>query len=203
MSATCSALNGTIYYSLFDPIGHDNTENIECEFNGDELASGCVLSSLGGPDRDNSVKHSCTPSIDETSADHPIVVLSRSLESSSDDGPASSKTNSLDTAITVTEPTTDETADKGTEVVDGDNATLKKGVVDDWSACYGIGMTEFHGFLVVVHSAIDTTHHTLIISEEEDGETSDTIDSNKKTSLLKLMDHVGPGNDIHVGYYPE
>lgn len=190
-------------YSLFDPIGHDNTKNIEGEFDGNELSAGGVLGSLGGPDWNNSVKHSGTPSVDETSADHPDVVLSRSLESSSDDGPASSETNSLDTAITVTEPTTDKTAHKSTEIVDGDNATLKQGVVDDWSSCFWIWMTEFHGFLVIVQRTIDTTHHTLIISKEEDGETSNTIDGSEKATLFKLMNHVGPGNDVHVGNYPE
>lgn len=162
-----------------------------------------MLGSLGGPDWNNSVKNSCTPSVDETSADHPSVVLSRSLESSSDDGPTSSETNSLDTAIAVTEPATDETAHKSTEIVDGDDATLEKGVVDHWSACFGIWVTEFHSLLIVVQRAIDTTHHALIISEEEDGETSDTIDGSQKATLLKLMDHVGPRNDIHVGDYPE
>lgn len=63
-------------------------------------------------------------------------------------------------------------------------------------------MTEFHGFLVVIQRTIDATHHALIISEEEDGETSDTIDGCKKAALLKLVDHIGPGNDIHVGNYP-
>ena len=64
-------------------------------------------------------------------------------------------------------------------------------------------MSELHGCLVVVQSTIDTTHHSLIITEEEDGETSNTIDGDEKTTLLKFVDHIGPGNDIHGGDYPE
>ena len=162
-------MHGSTFYSLFDPVCNNDTENVQREFNGDELSTGLVLGSLGGPDWNNSIEHSRTPSIDETGADHPSVVLSRSLESSTDDGPTSSESDGLDTAITVTERTTNETADESTEIVDGNNATLKKSVVNDWGTCFRIRMTEFHGGVVVVDCTVDTTHHTLIITEEEDG----------------------------------
>ena len=158
-----------------------------------------MLGSLGGPDRNDSVEHSCTPSIDETSADHPNVILSRSLESSSNDGPTGSETDGLDPAITVTEPTTDETAHESTEVVDGDDAALEEGVIDDRGTSHGIWMTKFHGSVIIVEGTIDTTHHALIVTEEEDGETSNTIDGYEKAALLKLMDHIGSGNDVHGG----
>ena len=189
-------------YSLFDPIGNDYTKDVERKFDGNELSPGCVLSSLGGPDWNNGVEHSCTPSIDETSADHPDMVLSRGLESRSDDGPTSSETYGLDTAITVPEPTTNETTHKSTEIVDGDDATLKEGVVDDGGACVGIRMTKFHGCIVIVQGTINPSHHTLIITEEEDGETGNTVDGDEKATLLELVDHVGPGNDVHAGDYP-
>ena len=64
-------------------------------------------------------------------------------------------------------------------------------------------MTELHGFLVVINSTINPSHHTLVITEEENGETSNAIDSDEKASLLKLVDHIGPRDDIHGGYYPE
>ena len=64
-------------------------------------------------------------------------------------------------------------------------------------------MTEFHGGVVVVDSTVDTTHHTLIVSEEEDGKTSNTIDGDKKATLLQLVDDIGPRNDIHGSGYPE
>lgn len=64
-------------------------------------------------------------------------------------------------------------------------------------------MTELHGVVVVVDCTIDTTHHTLIITEEEDGETSNTIDGDEKLTLLEFVDHIGPGDDIHGSDYPE
>ena len=131
------------------------------------------------------------------------MVLSRSLESGSDDSPTSSETDGLDTAITITKPTTDETADESTEIVDGNDATLEKSIVDDWSARFRVWMTELHSGLIVIQRAIDTTHHTLIITEEEDGETSNAVDGNEKATLLEFVDHIGPGNDIHGGDYPE
>ena len=156
-------------YLLFNPVCNDDTENVQGKFDCDELSTRFVFGRLSSPDRNNSVKHSCTPTIDETSADHPSVILSRSLQSSSDDSPASAKTDGLDTAISITKPTTDETAHESTEIVDGDNATLEESIVDDWGTSLGIWVTKFHGFLVVINCSVDTTHHTLIISEEENG----------------------------------
>lgn len=203
MSVRIRTLHGFAVYSLLNPVGDDNAKDVQRKFDGDELSTGFVLRSLGGPDRNNGVEYSRTPPIDETGAYHPSVVLSRSLESRSEDSPTSSKSNCLDTAIAVTEPTANETAHEGTEIVDGHNATLEKGVVNDWGACFGIRVTEFHGGVVVVKCTVDTTHHALIISEEEDGETSNTIDSDEEFTLLKFVDHIGPGNDVHDGDYPE
>ena len=80
---------------------------------------------------------------------------------------------------------------------------MEKSVIDDRGTCFRVGMTEFHGGVIVVDGAVDTTHHTLIISEKEDGKTSDTIDGDKKATLLQLVDDIGPRNDIHCSCYPE
>ena len=80
---------------------------------------------------------------------------------------------------------------------------MKEGIIDDRGTCFRVGMTEFHGGVVVVDGTVDTTHHTLIISEEEDGKTSNTIDGDKKATLLQLVDDIGPRNDIHGCGYPE
>ena len=80
---------------------------------------------------------------------------------------------------------------------------MEKGVIDDRGTCFRVGMTEFHGGVVVVDGTVDTTHHTLIISEEEDGKTSDTVDGDEKATLLQLVDDIGPRNDIHCSGYPE
>ncbi len=51
-------------------------------------------------------------------------------------------------------------------------------------------MAEFHGLLIVIGCTVDTTHHTLIITEEEDGQAGNTVDSNEQTTLLKLVHYV-------------
>ena len=129
-----------------------------------------------GPDWHDSIKHPSTPAIDETSADHPSVILSGGLEASTDDGPPCPKTDRLDAAITITERTADETSDKSTEVVYGDNATLEKSVIDHWSTGDWICVAKFHGVVIIVGCCVDTAHHTLIISEEEDGQAGDAVD---------------------------
>ena len=60
-------------------------------------------------------------------------------------------------------------------------------------------MAEFHGSLVVVDRGIDTSHHTLVITEEEDGQAGNTIDGDEKTTLLQLMDDIGPRDSVHGG----
>jgi hypothetical protein len=64
-------------------------------------------------------------------------------------------------------------------------------------------VTEFHGFFVVVWCGVDTAHHTLIITEEEDGQASNTIDGNEKATLLQLVDDIGSWDEIHGGEYLE
>ena len=187
--------------AVFDPVGDNNTKDVQCEFDGNELSTGLVLSSLSGPDRNDGVEHSGTPSIDKTGANHPSVVLSRGLQSSTNDGPSSSKRDCLDTTIAITEGTTNETANESTEIVDRDNATLKKRIIDDRGACFRICMTEFHSVVVIIWCGIDTTHHSLVITKEEDGQPSNTIDCNEKTTLLESMDHIGSRNQIHGSDY--
>lgn len=77
------------------------------------------------------------------------------------------------------------------------NASLKQRVIDDRRARLGIRMTKVHGVLIVVLSAVDATHHTLVITEEKDGKSSDTVDGYEKTALLKLVNHIASWNEIH------
>jgi hypothetical protein len=183
--------------SLFNPIGDDYTEDVQSEFNGDKLSAGRVLSRFGGPDRDDGVQYTSTPTVDETSANHPGVILSRSLKRSTNDGPPSSQSDRLDTTISITERTADETAHERTEIVDGDNPALKERVVDNRSLRDGICVAEFHDIVVVVWCRVDTTHHSLVITKEEDRQASDTIDGCEERFLLQTVDHIGSGNKIH------
>ena len=106
--------------SLFKPVGDDDTEDVQGELNGHELSTRFVFRSLGSPDRNNGVKNTSTPTVDEASKDHPGGVLSRTLKGGANDSPASTKRDGLYAAVLVTKPTTDETADQGTDVVNGD-----------------------------------------------------------------------------------
>lgn len=62
-----------------------------------------MLSSLGGPDRHDGVEHTSTPAIDQAGEDHPGVVLSRGLKAGANDTPSCTESDSLDTAIAITE----------------------------------------------------------------------------------------------------
>ena len=132
-------------------------------------------------------------------ANHPVVVLSRALEGSTDNSPSSTKTNGLDTSISITERTANETAHESTKVVDRDDASLKKSVCDIWSSGLLVQSTQPHGILIVVDGVINTAHHALIITEEEDGETGDAVDGDEQASLFQLVDNIILGNDIHTG----
>ena len=79
-----------------------------------------MFSSLGSPDWNNGVEDAGTEAVDQTSADHPIGILSRALQRGTNDSPASTKRDCLYTAKLITEPTTNETADQSTDIVDRD-----------------------------------------------------------------------------------
>ena len=127
------------------------------------------------------------------------MVLSRSLKSSTDNSPSGSKRDCLDTTITIPEGTTNQAANKSTEIVDRDNTALEKRVINNRSACCGILVTKLHRSLVVVHSRVDTTHHSLVVTKEENGESGNAVDCNQKTTLLQLMDNIITRDSIHGG----
>ena len=58
-------------------------------------------------------------------------------------------------------------------------------------------MAKLHSSVVVIRCGVDTAHHTLVITEEEDGQGSNAVDSREKAALLKLMDDIGARDDIH------
>ena len=49
----------------------------------------------------------------------------------------------------------------------------------------------------VASIAIDTTHYTLIIAEEEDGESGDAVDEYQQRPLLVAMSHIILGHTVH------
>jgi len=196
--------------SLLHPVGYDDTEDVEGEFDSDELSSRGVFCRFGRPDRDDSVEYSRAPTIDESSADHPSVILSAALEARSDDTPSRTQGDRPDPPDPLTDPSADESADQGTEIVDADNTALTEGIGDLGVTVGCINVPKLHGVDVVL-GIVDTAHHTpaslqpmvhrsvwrgsgkghsLVIAEEEDTETGDTVDSDEQASLRQSMSDI-------------
>ena len=141
-----------------------------------------MIGSFGGPDRDDSVEYPSSPAVDETSEDHPGVVHGRALKGSTDDSPESTECDCLDTSIFVTKPTTNETTDERSNVINADNSALKELIVDDWSAlytrCVRTFMAELHDILIVILGIVDTTlHEVSVILLGWDGKLKDCLPS--------------------------
>jgi len=150
----------------------------------------------------------------ERTAEHPIRVLGRALKSCTDNGPHRSKSNSLDTSISVTEPSSEERSEQGARKIidrdllrlrlwcwfgDGqtDNASLKERLIDRDQALLSIIVAKAH-CLSVVSVGVDTSHHTLVISEEEDGQASDGVDCYQECSFLVPASCIPRRNTIHI-----
>ena len=56
---------------------------------------------------------------------------------------------------------------------------------------------KLHCVLVIVGGVVHASHHSLIITEEEDGKTSDTVDQYQKATLLVLVYHIVLADIIH------
>ena len=53
--------------------------------------------------------------------------------------------------------------------------------------------------MVVVNSTVDTAHHSLVITKEENGQPGNAVDGNQETTLLQLMDDIIARDSIHDG----
>ena len=107
--------------AVFDPVSDDDTENVEGEFNRNELSAGCVAGGLRGPDRSDGVQDASSNAVQDTGAKHPVGVLGGALEGGADDSPYGGDGNGLDTTISITEPPSQEGAEEcAGEVVDCD-----------------------------------------------------------------------------------
>ena len=110
---------------------HHNAKDIQCELNGYELPSRSMFGCLCSIDWHDGVQDASANAIDKARAYHPFSILRRALESCTQDGPDGSKRYSPDAALLITEPPTKQRTHESAEVVDGDNSSLQKGVVDD------------------------------------------------------------------------
>ena len=80
------------------------------------------------------------------------------------------------------------------------NATFQEGVglLHRWRVLGRVPIAKSHG-LGIVAVGVDTTHNTLIITEEEDGKTGHSIDGNQQGALLQPPGHIELGNAVHDG----
>ena len=127
---------------------------------------------------------------------HPGGIHCGSLEAGTNDTPDRTEGDGSNTSKLVAEPATNQAADEGTDIIDRDNTTLKKFVVDDRATVFA-PVSKLHGLVIVIRGGVYTSHHTLIITEEEDGQSGDAIDSGEKAALLQLVDDIGGWNDVH------
>ena len=65
--------------AVFNPVSDDDAENVEGEFDRDELTAGCVTGGFSGPDGGDSVQDAGSDTVEGTGAEHPIGVLGRTF----------------------------------------------------------------------------------------------------------------------------
>lgn len=108
------------------PIGENNTKDVQSKLNRNKLSSRSMLGRLRSPDRDDSVQNTGADSVDETryrilasacrccwlyllTTNHPIMVLGRALQTRTHDRPNSTSCNRLDSAHPISQPATEQT----------------------------------------------------------------------------------------------
>ena len=73
--------------SVFNPVRDNDAENVEREFDRNELAAGRVAGGFRGPDGSDGIQDAGSDPVEGAGAEHPFGVLGRTLESGADDGP--------------------------------------------------------------------------------------------------------------------
>lgn len=110
--------------AVFDPVSDDDAENVEGEFDRDELTAGRVAGGFGGPDGGDGVQNAGSDAVQGTGAKHPFCVLGGTLEGRADDSPQGGYGDGLDTTISIAKPASEESAKEGAgEVVHCDLAS--------------------------------------------------------------------------------
>lgn len=103
---------------ILKPVGDNHTEDVEREFNRDELTARGMFSSLGSPDWNNGIENAGTPAIDQTRADHPLMIHGGALQGGANSRYCCPNEDSLDTSVTVANGSTDQAANEGPEIID-------------------------------------------------------------------------------------
>lgn len=124
----------------FDPVGNNHPEDIQSEFNGNKLTARCVCRSLCGPNRSDGVQHASADAIEDSrfvdyqslwaprskdcqktpTTEHPVRVLSRTLQNRTNDRPYTGDTDRRDSTVAVSKPAAQQAAEECPgQVVDG------------------------------------------------------------------------------------
>lgn len=201
-----------------EPVGDDDTEDVEGELEGDKLAAGGVGGGLGGPDGGDGVEDAGTDAVEDAGAEHPVGVHGGRLQGSSEDAPDAGTADGGDAAVAVAEPAAEEAAEESSgEVVDGDlrddcvsdallgdelfgesgtyNAALQERLIDDDNLLLIVPVAEAHE-LGIVAGGVDTAHQTLVVTKEEDGQASDEADGVEQLALVQLVGDIVLGQRL-------
>jgi len=157
------AVEGT---GVLEPVCNYNTEDVKRELDGDELTTRSVLGGLRSPNGDDRIEDARAPAVHQPCADHPLVVHGRGLQTRANSRDCGANKDGLDTSKTIADGSSDQTANQGSEVVDRHNASLQQGIIDDSLAVRSL-VTKTHEGVVVI-CGVDTAHHTLVVTEEQD-----------------------------------
>ena len=139
------------------------------------------------------------------------------MQSRTKDGPTRTKSDCLDTTIPVPERTSHKASNESTEIVDRNlsllagtsptllnetyNAPLEQGIGDYGGSSLWVWVSKLHRLVIVILGIVYAAHHSLIVTEEENGQGSYAVDGNKKLALLKAVHDIVLGNLIHVCCY--
>ena len=73
---------------------------------------------------------------------------------------------------------------------------MEEWLLDTYYLCRRIVCAKAHGRGIVA-IAVDTTHDTLIIAKEEDGQAGYTVDENQESPLFKLARDIVARDIVH------
>lgn len=130
-----------------EPVGQNDTEDVQCEFNGNELSARGMLGGLGSPDRHDRIQNTSTDAIDKPcckplvrhsvlarfllpcllsllTTNHPIMILRRALQARTHNSPNRSDSNGLDSPHAITQPTAEQSAEQRPQIIHRDNSAL-------------------------------------------------------------------------------
>lgn len=195
-------------YVQLQPVGQDNTKDVQCKLNGNKLSTRCMLGGLRGPDRNDGVQNTSTDTVNEArynrqfgiplanvfsvlTADHPFMILGRALQTRTQDSPSGAHSYGLDSSHAISQPATNQTTDQRPQIIDGHNPTLQQGIGDHRGqlAIFHFGVAKLHDVDIVL-CIVHTSHHSLVIPEEKNGKRRDTVDCDEKPALLQLVDDI-------------